>query len=396
MTNTNKRLFLSRQKLPIFIYIALMGGLIFDIGGAFGVKHFITILMVFFAAAFIFKVENLKPMLFELNIIFFFLIGFAWSLILGISISSAWGVISFIVYFPLIMILVEIPRDRIVELFYKISVFSAVIVIATFIFIYLAPDLSSLINSFGNTYRLGYLGLNPSYESIVPNVYYRWSMWLIPAFIIGFGRKNISALIIFSAIVATLSTSLLFFSLLGALVLFLLNRKISRNTLKKNMVLFFVLLVVFLFNENYFFSYLGDMFSKFSVASESTNVKIGHIASILNVLSDSVLNFLFGTGAGSKFYSLGINAYTSNVEVSHFNFARQFGVVGFLMFFSYVMYAIFSSFRTDFMGRRLSVALIMLFLAAGTNPLLMSPVFIVFLVIVRAYSVRFYKERDCL
>ncbi|MDA3831983.1 MAG: hypothetical protein PF495_01170, partial [Spirochaetales bacterium] len=186
------------------------------------------------------------------------------------------------------------------------------------------------------------------------------------------------------------STSLYFFSMQGVLVLFLLKRKFSMNTLKKIMVLFFVLLVVCLFNKDYFFSFSDNIFSKFFLASESTSIKVGHIEGILSVLSDSFLNFLFGTGAGSEFYSPGINAYTSNVEVSHFNFARQFGVVGFLMIFSYIMYAIFSSFRTDFMGKRLSVALMMLFMAAGTNPLFMSPVFIVFLVIVRAYSVIFY------
>jgi hypothetical protein len=72
------------------------------------------------------------------------------------------------------------------------------------------------------------------------------------------------------------------------------------------------------------------------------------------------------------------------MEASHFNFVRQFGVIGGVVFFGYVIYVIGMSYCSNGLGRRWAIALLMLFISAGTNPLLMSPVFIVVLMLVRA------------
>jgi hypothetical protein len=45
--------------------------------------------------------------------------------------------------------------------------------------------------------------------------------------------------------------------------------------------------------------------------------------------------------------------------------------------------------RTDDTGRRLSVGLLTLFIAAGTNPLLLGPVFFLVLVLGRAYVLQY-------
>jgi len=146
-----------------------------------------------------------------------------------------------------------------------------------------------------------------------------------------------------------------------------------------------------------FYEVLGALFekivSKFSTDSESTIIKVGHIEGVLQSMQTTVMNLLFGMGVGSEFYSPGTQSYTINIEVGHFNFVRQFGLIGGVIFFGYVFYVITSAYYTDALGKRWSIGLLMLFGAAGTNPLLMSPVFIVVLMTVRSYIVRFRIEK---
>lgn len=79
--------------------------------------------------------------------------------------------------------------------------------------------------------------------------------------------------------------------------------------------------------------------------------------------------------------------------MSHFNFLRQFGLIGGFIFFGYIFYVIAGAYGTDALGKRWSIGLLMLFVAAGTNPLLMSPIFLVVLMTVRAYILRFNMEK---
>jgi hypothetical protein len=155
----------------------------------------------------------------------------------------------------------------------------------------------------------------------------------------------------------------------------------------------FFVLAIFELN----FSIIGLLYenvvSKFSASSFSTSVKLGHIEGVLASVNASTSNALVGMGVGSEFYSPGNDSYVTNIEVSHFNFVRQFGLIGGAFFFGYVLYVIVSAFATDALGKRWAIGLLMLFLAAGTNPLLMSPVFMVVLVTVRSYVARFEDER---
>ena len=137
---------------------------------------------------------------------------------------------------------------------------------------------------------------------------------------------------------------------------------------------------------------LLTLVEKFTSSSESTSIKLGHIQSIMELVSGDAWLLLFGTGVGSSFYTVGFDEVVSNVEVSHFNMLRQFGVVYTLAFFAYVAWVTLTLFRTDVDGRRLSVGIAMLFVAAGTNPLLLTPVFFLALVMGRAYVVRFRRE----
>ena len=139
---------------------------------------------------------------------------------------------------------------------------------------------------------------------------------------------------------------------------------------------------------------LTYIMSKLGRSSSSTMIKIGHIKTVLDLVFKDVVTFLFGMGLGSSFYSYGVNQMVSNIEVSHFNLIRQYGVLYSICFFSYVFMVFVSLLKTDRNGKLLSIGLAMLFLAAGTNPLLLSPVYFLVLIISRAYVVLYAKEKS--
>jgi len=220
---------------------------------------------------------------------------------------------------------------------------------------------------------------------------------LIPAAILSVRGNKMKLIVLILAAFMTVSTAVILFLLLGLLWASfgsLWRGKLSKLYAKRVIAVGVVLLIGAAITYIAGYEYVGEFFiSKLSVASASTAIKVGHIESILNLMYRNVGTFLFGMGVGSSFYSIGVNRVVTNVEVSHFNVMRQFGVIYALGFFSYVLFLFMSLRRLDETGRLLSIGLAMLFIAAGTNPLLISPIFFLVLVISRAYITLYAREK---
>jgi hypothetical protein len=73
--------------------------------------------------------------------------------------------------------------------------------------------------------------------------------------------------------------------------------------------------------------YLQNM--NYSATEESLSVRIGHVVSIFN--SFDIINFIFGQGAGSTFFSIGSNKIVNNIELSQLEFLRKFGIIGYAL-----------------------------------------------------------------
>jgi len=253
---------------------------------------------------------------------------------------------------------------------------------------------------FTREYRLGYFGQNSlggDFGRFFPNVYFRWTLLLIPATILSLRGNKMKLIVLILAAFMTTSTAVILFLLVGLLWASfesLWRGKISKLYAKRVVAVGIVLLVGAAIMYIAGYGYVGEFVtSKLSAASASTAIKVGHIESILNLMSSNVGTFLFGMGVGSSFYSIGVNKVVTNVEVSHFNLMRQFGMVYALGFFSYVLLLFISLRRLDETGRLLSIGLATLFIAAGTNPLLISPIFFLVLVISRAYITVYAREK---
>lgn len=392
---SNNVLKFSFEEISVTVYILTLLALLVDVGGGFGIKYIVSGLLLIWALVLIAEYGLKRYLIVELSILIFFLFSALNAVVRGVDVANIYGQLSFVVFFLMLIVAQQLPRYLAADLFHKTAVLGSLVIISTFLVILLFPITTVVINGLGETYRLGYLGVQKIDGLTVPSVYYRWSMWLIPAFILSVGRHNFAALVIGVAAVCTLSTSIISFTLFGALLLNVALRSPHAFSVKAVIGLFVLTLAAGMMSDA-FLDNAGvlseQVVSKFSSSSESSNIKLGHIQGVLQSLQESTLNLLFGTGPGSSFYSPGIGETTINIEPSHFNFVRQFGVLGGLIFFGYISYVIITGFRTDALGRRWSIGLLMLFIAAGTNPLLMSPVFVIVLIISRASTTRFYEE----
>jgi hypothetical protein len=98
------------------------------------------------------------------------------------------------------------------------------------------------------------------------------------------------------------------------------------------------------------------------------------------LFSDHPLGLLFGFGLGTEFYSEGLGQYVSNIELDHLNCIRKYGLIWSGIFFGIVLHTSVRSINSKLKGVRiLGICLFFAFVVAGTNPILISPVFFLIL-----------------
>ena len=85
------------------------------------------------------------------------------------------------------------------------------------------------------------------------------------------------------------------------------------------------------------FDFVIDIFQR---KSSGDVTRAGHLKGIFEVWEANPLKFFVGSGYNSKFYSYGINDYTSNVELSYWNLLRQIGLFSFVAFMFAYLYPI--------------------------------------------------------
>lgn len=393
MTNCIRKL-----DLNIKVYTLVLISLILDIGGAFQIKNITFIILVaYLIIVFLtdhnlyiprsfFLIEGTIFLLMPLILVFISVV--FWN----IGIKDAIGAISTYIVWLLYPVLINIDCKSIIDKFKAAIYICSILVIITFVSIYFfyligRMDLILLITQFSREYSLGLLGQRPMPGGIfLPSVFFRWTFWLLIGTLLFMKDSKYKFFVCIVAVLLTLSTGTIMFTLIGMAWIIISSKKTKVK--RANLVLLiagFTLLLVLLSSFINLNTAIEFLFSKLSIENSSTSVKMGHIQSILEIIFSDVKVFLFGMGLGSSFYSVGSNSIGVNVEVSHFNLMRQFGIIYTIVFFSYIINLFIKLKKTDSDGNIFAVGLVCLFFAAGTNPLLISPVFFLVLVIGRSY-----------
>lgn len=370
---------------------------VYDPGGAFGVKYGV------FLIACVFSLWTLKYVDLSAGEIvaglFLFAVWPIWSFIYGIlrggdpSVGLT-QVTPFLFALVLALILPAFDSRLPLRLFYACVFSLSIVVVISFVLVFLLPGnpLSmKLLEAFVSLHgQEGFFGTRPMGDADVPVLYFRSTLFLVPTCVYYlFVGRMVRAGAAFLALAITWSKAGIFIALAFGVVYSVTglfsraaSRPIDRTRIRwpgYSRALSPVLLLagiasLVLLSFPQFAEYIRD-----TVAGESDTalLRIAHYHSIIALLSDNPHYLLVGQGTGIPFFTSGRSDYVHSIELDHLDTIRKFGFPWFLGF-SYVVF--FSAWRLikarHVETRAIGLALISMYLAAGTNPVLLTPLFI--------------------
>lgn len=281
---------------------------------------------------------------------------------------------STVLAFLLLVILSDSSYETLARALYASIGFTALVAVV------LAVSLSLDLRVFDDLIRglhedsAGYFGMREVGESFVPNIYFTVTLFYVPAALYFlYGGRHLPFLACLAGLIAAVSKAGMVFVLLGAVV-FLLKKGKPASKLVVGAAVCIVILFVFQ-------SPVMKLFFEIQEGRSGTvEARVGHLVSISRLFSDHPLGFFFGFGLGTEFYSEGFGQYVWNIELDHLNCIRKYGFLWSCVFFGVVLQAAFRAVRSEIPGVRvLGVCLLSAFVVAGTNPVLISPVFFLIL-----------------
>lgn len=210
-------------------------------------------------------------------------------------------------------------------------------------------------------------------ESLIPNVQFRSTLFFVPAglyFLLS--RKLLPFYICFIGLIAAVSKGGMIFLFIISSLFFLANK----GHMRWFGLVSAVLIVFFLYNyplwESFREIYTGE--------SRTVEVRLLHYESLMKLFSEDHIGFVFGFGLGTEFYSTGAGFAVTGIELDHLNTIRKYGLIWSLVFFGFIISISLRAISSRFSDvRTLGVCLAAAFIVAGTNPVLISPIFFLIL-----------------
>lgn len=270
------------------------------------------------------------------------------------------------------------PRRLIDAVMMALLVLAVVIVLLFGLFLLMADSgIAQMIMAVLEDGGHGYFGARLVGSLFVPTVYFKATLFLVPACIwFLYRRRYVPSALCFLALVLAFSRS-------GALIagIVVLAYGFILAPFRVRIGLACVLaIIVYLLWRNAELLEIGAILDMYldvlTGRGQSASERAGHFASLVELLSQDAKALWLGQGAGAWFFSKGVNAFVAAIELDHLDAIRSFGLIWFIGFTAVV-------FRSAGVGMRLGshearglrVALIATFLVSGTNPVLISPLF---------------------
>jgi hypothetical protein len=392
----NRRRIRALAIILLFLFVSN----IFDPGGTLGLKY-LAFLVAVLSSLWTLKFFYMSPRVLALGLIVF-VVWPIWSLLYGaarggdLSVGVS-QVTPFLFACVLALILPAFDSRTPLRIFYACIFLLAPVVIASFAVVFLLPDSSlsqTLLEIFTQLHeREGYFGMKSMGDLEVPIVYFGSTLFLVPTFVYYlFVGRLLRAGVALLAIGLTFSKAgitiaLVFGAFYSISALFsrtvLRVRERARMLLHKRLRKFLAVVVVggvasgLLLSIPAFSDQIRDAWAG---ESETTLTRMGHFHSVMNLFLQNPHYLIVGQGAGIPFYSVGESDYIQSFELDHLNAIRKFGLPWFLGFSALVLLSAWKLVITpDLQMRAFGFALISMYLAAGTNPVLMTPLFIMLL-----------------
>lgn len=383
------------NKLVVFMIIAT----IIDLGGGLYIKYISYLLASIYIIIFNPKIK-LDNNYFLISFVFIFypILAIPIGILNDASFSLAINNIS--PFIPAVLLLFFAKKNnlnKLVNTINKTILFISYLVIVLYIlFLTKNSGILSLFN-FMESANMGYFGNKMVEGEYMPGVYFKSTLFFNFSFILYlFNRHFFKAFVIFIAIFLSFSKASILVTLIIVIYFFIYDGLI----IKKNSIFIkthtFVICIFLSIIITYFIAsfkeYVELIFLYISNAisgkSGTTQVRVMHYESIIKMFKENPIYLIFGQGAGTVFYTTGFNSFVNNIELDHLNSIRKFGLVWAIPFYYFIAY-IFIRLRSMESNKILSISFILTFILVGSNPLMISPLFLMMVVLM--YKFQYYK-----
>lgn len=371
-------------KSSLVYYIIAFGLLIFanifDMGGAIGIKY-ISYLLIIPLCLYVLQKFKIKQSIFILWL-FVFLIWPIFSVLVGINNNGDFclALSQITPFFCGLIFFIMLSGFKInkypIRLIYNLLLVLSVIIILVFFLLVLWPELrtTSIFNILFPHPQNGYFGFRYLGNTQVPNIYFRATLFLVPAFVYFlFNKEFLKSIILFMGLLVSFSKA----GILIVLLFFFIFICVDHSIQKYKKYLSFLFVILLLLTLNYIFPSFGDeIINVVTGRHETVAVRLEHLKSIITLFETHPSYLVIGQGTGTQFFSTAVNSKVSNIEIDHINTIRKFGLIWFLVFFSLILYVSFCLITNkDREYTAGGFAFIGLFLAIGTNPVFINPLF---------------------
>ena len=268
--------------------------------------------------------------------------------------------------FPILIIFFSnYEIETIVTAFTTAATMLGVVVLLFWVLLYFDNSVAHVVADTLSEGEAGYFGVREISKINFPVVYFKATLFFVPATILLI-RKNrfFQVMILLAALMAATSKTGFIIAVLA--VWFSIFRRQSSVVIFSALFLSVaVITLTGIYSNEVIYALFTD---------EGTLVtRVDHWDSVLNLFLKNPSYFFVGQGAGTIFYSTGAGDFVNNIELDHLNSIRKFGVLWFIGFALFVIVVIWKSRRVH--GVALAPALAAAFVVCGTNPVLLTLMF---------------------
>lgn len=370
--------------IAAFVIGFIMFANVVDMGGGWMIKY----LSIFVAAGYVLlnagRLHFRKTPLLVVAIIFG--VGPAWALMNGIlsggnlSIATT-RVTPFYVGIIYYFLLAKGGSRLAIRVFFRSVLGLAVVTIVLIVGLFLFPDFPPLASTFDYLKTLddiqGKFGRRALGPIVWYSIYFKATLFYVPAFVYYLYRERFAySAILFIALTLSVSKSGILLCGLFTGWFILINGSLRLQAGALGMVGILVITALYVVDIEVTMAYTEYFIETVTGEAETSQIRVGQLKSFVDLMGEHPTYLLWGQGVGTEFYSVGKEEFTYSIELAHIDTIRQFGLPWFIAFSSCVAYVAFRLTRRKArIEKGLGYATVGIFVAAGTNPLLVTPLF---------------------
>lgn len=364
--------------LALIPYLFFVLANIYDMGGTHGLKNISYVLLVLLIP---FARRPLKLRVHEeVGIALMFLVWPACTLCIGLAngadLSGDLGAISqatpFLGFFvPLLVVPILGAQRVLVSMYYAfLTMGIAMVILTALMYQGLAMGFITQIPDYCSAIYAPYHGGIGEFR-----LYFQATLWMVPAGVY-FARTSQ-----FPLAMLCLAGLIMSGSKAGALIALAFTIGILLST-KSHRILGLICVVSAVAGGLYFLPLFLQIVRDAFLVMDSNNlvIRYGHANSLIQALLEKPWTIFIGNGAGATFYSSGTGQWVVRTETDHLDAIFHYGIIWFGLFTWLCFWTIRRLLRSvQDTHKAHGLALLSMYFASGTNPHLISPLFMLYL-----------------